>query len=98
MRKSHRKTLVKLACVVSFISLQACAVIHFENGYAVPDPEERSFDWSFGILGEDEPELEYNAESSQRYRRWYHHAIFSFAELSNPLQLKVDCEIGRAHV
>ena len=88
---NHIKVLSKVSCVAAAISLQACAVIHFENGYAVPDPQESSFDWSFGLVGEDEPELEYNAESSQRYRRWYHHAIFSFAELSNALQLKVDC-------
>lgn len=80
--------------VVAALSLQACAVIHFENGPVVPDPSpDTSFDWSLGLLSDADamPDLQYDAASSIRYRRWYHHAIFSLAEISNPLQLKVDC-------
>lgn len=73
-------------------TLQACAVIHFENGPVVPDPKpETSFDWTLGVFAEDMPDIQYDAASSIRYERMYHHAIFSIAELSNPLQLKLEC-------
>jgi hypothetical protein len=84
----------KLTVIAAILSLQACAVIHFENGPVVPDPNANAgFDWSFGLFSDDDmiPSLQYDAASSVRYRRWYHHAIFSIAEASNPMQLKVDC-------
>lgn len=84
----------RLAPIAVALSLQACAVIHFENGPVVPDPSpDTGIDWTFGLLSDADamPELQYDAASSIRYRRWYHHALFSIAEVSNPLQLKVDC-------
>lgn len=84
----------RLILLGAIVSLQACAVIHFENGPVVPDPSpDTGFDWSFGLASDDNalPDLQYDAASSVRYRRWYHHAIFSLAEVSNPLELKVDC-------
>lgn len=78
------------ALLIPFV-FSGCAVIHFENGPVTPDPRpEQGFDWTFGF-GSEEPDLQYSAGSSVRYRRWYHHAIFSIAELSNPLQFSVDC-------
>ena len=80
--------------VVASLFLQGCAVIHFENGDVVPDPIERSpfeiellSDWSMGDTAHDQ----YSEEDSLRYRRWYHHAIFQIAELSNPVELDDVC-------
>jgi hypothetical protein len=84
----------RLTPIICAACLQACAVIHFENGPVVPDPSpDIGFDWTLGLLSDSDamPDLQYDAASSIRYRRWYHHAIFSLAEISNPLQLKVDC-------
>lgn len=84
----------RLSIIFAIFGLQACAVIHFENGPVAPDPSENNgFDWSFGLFSDDDviSNLQYDAASSVRYRRWYHHAIFSVAEASNPLQLKVEC-------
>ena len=88
------KRVTRALILVAILSMQACAVIHFENGAVVPDPgAQQGFDWSFGLFGDaDElPRIQYDAASSVRYRHWYHHGIFSIAEVSNPLQLGVDC-------
>ena len=89
-----KKRCRNLVAAIAIGSLQACAVIHFENGPVVPDPKpDTGFDWSLGLLSDSDamPDLQYDAASSVRYRRWYHHGIFSIAEVSNPMQLKVDC-------
>jgi len=82
----------KYIAIAATISLSGCSVIHFENGPVVPDPKpEQSFDWTLGMFTEDMPDIQYDAASSVRYRKWYQHAIFSVAELSNPLQLNKEC-------
>jgi hypothetical protein len=82
---------IKLAVLASALSFAGCSTIHFENGPVVPDPvPDMGFDWTMGVFDED-PSLRYDAASSVRYRRWYHHAIFSIAELSNPLQTGLEC-------
>ena len=82
---------LKLTLLTS-ISLSGCAVIHFENGPVVPNPKpETSFDWSLGLFTDDMPDIQYDAASSVRYRKWYNHAIFSIAEVSNPLKTKEVC-------
>lgn len=73
---------------------QGCAVIHFENGEVVPDPsniDPFSLEYlSFGVFGAEEFER-FDDSQSKRYRRWYHHAIFQVAELSNPLEVSKVC-------
>jgi len=88
------------ATLAALLTIQSCAVIHFENGVATPDPvPEQSVDLTFGLFSDEDPaDLEaqiyadqLGAEDSVRYSRWYHQAIFSIAEVSNPLQLNVEC-------
>lgn len=89
------KQLSRLLLAVLLIQLNACAVIHFENGAVVPDPEDlKPFSFSFGLF-DDEAENEAihydDASSSVRYRKWYHHAILQIAEISNPLETNQIC-------
>ena len=82
------KPLVKIVIASSILNLASCAVIHFENGPVVPDPEPFSF--SFGIFDDDELSP-YDASISVRHRKWYHHAVYQTAELSNPLETSQVC-------
>ncbi len=88
------KKILQLMALVCVMSLNGCAVIHFENGPVTPDPETRevmSWEfWSFGLLGDDQ-RANLDEADSLRYRRWYHHAIFQVAELSNPLETTKVC-------
>ena len=88
------KQLITATFFTVFISLSGCAVIHFENGEVIPDPEQHSTfsleALTFGVFGAEEmPSSE--AVQSKRHRRWYHHAIFQIAELSNPLEIASVC-------
>jgi hypothetical protein len=88
------KNLFKLVSLSLLLSLGGCAVIHFENGPVTPDPVQQdmmslSF-WTFGLFGEDE-RARLDEADSLRYRRWYHHAIFQVAELSNPVETSKVC-------
>lgn len=80
--------------LIALLKLQACAVIHFENGEPVPDPKQVeifSLEYlSFGIFGAEQFE-QYGDSQSERHRRWYHHALFQLAELSNPLEITKVC-------
>jgi hypothetical protein len=75
-----RSFLVALICAV-----QACAVIHFENGEVVPDPEP-----AFYNIFADEPE-NLDAGSGIRHQRAYHHSLYQLAELSNALETSQVC-------
>jgi len=90
MRNVTRKTLL-LTITLLF---NGCAVIHFENGTVTPSPHQKEFlsleTFSFGMLGTDELDL-LDPSSSVRYRKWYHHAIFQIAELSNPMETSQVC-------
>jgi hypothetical protein len=80
-----------LALLAAAVLLTGCSTIHFENGPVTPDPvPDQGFSWTMGLF-DDDPSLQYDTASSLRYRRWYHHAIFSIAELSNPLQTGIEC-------
>jgi len=80
--------LLKLICAITFLQLSACAVIHFENGEVVPDPEEFSFTFD---LFEDDELRSYDADTSIRFRKWYHHGFYQIAEYSNPLDTSQVC-------
>ena len=81
------KSLIKTLAITSLLTLSSCAVIHFENGEVVPDPEPFSF--SFGMF--DDELSSYDASISVRHRKWYHHAVYQTAELSNPLETSQVC-------
>jgi len=88
-------TLSKTALFVLFVQFTGCAVIHFENGAVIPDPEDsKPFSFSFGLF-DDEVEdkvIRYDdASTSVRYRKWYHHATFQIAEINNPLETSLVC-------
>ena len=76
------------------ICFGGCAVIHFENGDVAPSPYEPSLisseTLSFGLIESSERD-QFSDSDSLRYRRWYHHAIFQVAELSNPVELDQVC-------
>lgn len=80
------KLIPTLTLSICIALLNGCAVIHFENGQLTPDPKPSFFDFSSDI---DVDEL--NASSGKRYRKWYHHSIYQFAELSNALELSQEC-------
>ncbi len=81
------KSLIKTLALISTLALSSCAAIHFENGEVVPDPEPFSF--SFGMF--DDELSSYDASISVRHRKWYHHAVYQTAELSNPLETSQVC-------
>ncbi len=83
------KLLFRLSLILSIALLQGCAVIHFENGEALPDPE-GGFSWTFGLFEDDELRA-YDAGSGLRFRKWYHHGVFQLAEISNPLETSEEC-------
>lgn len=82
-----RKNLSLLAGILS-LQLSSCAVIHFENGDVVPDPNDHGL--ISNIFGSDEPEA-IDPGSSIRYEKWYHHGLYQIAEVSNPLDLNRVC-------
>ncbi len=88
---SRLKPLLALSGLLLLLQSSGCAVIHFENGEVVPDPEaNRPFSFTFGVF-EDDEFRNYDASSSIRFRKWYHHAILQIAELSNPLETSQVC-------
>ena len=84
MNKFNKVFTACLAATAISLS-QGCAVIHFENGEVLPDPEPAFYD-----IFSDAPE-HVDASSGKRYRRWYHHSLYQFAELSNPLEMSQVC-------
>lgn len=80
----------QLAAAITTLQLSACAVIHFENGTPVPDPDAYEFSLTFGLFEDDAELAEYDT-SATRYRKWYHHGIFQIAEISNPLETSLVC-------
>lgn len=81
--------LTRLFTLLLILTLQGCAVIHFENGEPLPDPE-GGFSWTFGLFEDDELRV-YDAGNGLRFRKWYHHGIFQLAEISNPLETGEEC-------
>ncbi len=80
--------LASLLSILSCLKLGGCAVIHFENGNVVPDPNERSlYETMFGE--EHTPSID--PGSSIRFEKWYHHGFYQIAEISNPLDLNRVC-------
>jgi len=81
----------KILCLftaVLYIQLTGCAVIHFENGDVVADPNDHGV--ISNIFGSDHPEA-IDPGSSIRYDKWYHHGFYQIAEISNPLDLNRVC-------
>lgn len=84
--KQLNKLLSATLLATTIAMSQGCAVIHFENGEVVPDPVPSLFDFSSDVSEDD-----LDASSGKRYRRWYHHSIYQFAELSNALETSQVC-------
>ena len=83
--------LVKTSCLILAIlalNLSGCAVIHFENGDVISDPNDHGFIGN--IFGNDKPEA-IDPGSSIRFEKWYHHGLYQIAEISNPLDLNRVC-------
>lgn len=84
----------KILKVISFLTLftclqfTGCAVIHFENGTVIADPNDRGIYES--LFGEDTPP-EIDPGRSIRFDKWYHHGFYQIAEISNPLDLNRVC-------
>tara|TARA_R110002072_G_scaffold89737_8_gene201005 strand:+ start:56682 stop:57092 length:411 start_codon:yes stop_codon:yes gene_type:complete len=77
-----------LFTVVFCLNITGCAVIHFENGEVIPDPNDHGLIGN--IFGSDKPEA-IDPGSSIRYEKWYHHGFYQIAEISNPLDLNRVC-------
>lgn len=68
-------------------SLQGCAVIHFENGEALPPPDTFFNSMPYWFSEDTRPaERSTEPESSM-----YHHGIFQLVEFSNALELDHIC-------
>jgi hypothetical protein len=81
------KAITKTLPFILIFNVSSCAVIHFENGEVIPDPDSFSF-----FSNDAEKELNpYEAETSKRYSKWYHHSLYQFAEISNPLEITQVC-------
>jgi len=81
------ESLIKTFIFILIFCLSSCTVIHFENGEVVPDPDSFSFS-----PDNTENELNsYDANTSMRHRKWYHHSLYQFAEISNPLETSHVC-------
>ncbi|MFT7185557.1 MAG: hypothetical protein ACI84K_000937 [Pseudohongiellaceae bacterium] len=78
-------SIIKILIFIFIFSLSSCAVIHFENGEVVPDPDSFSFDSTQSKYDS------YDAITSKRHRKWYHHTLYQFAEISNPLETNLVC-------
>jgi hypothetical protein len=86
MKHSHKITSLLAFCIC--IQFSGCAVIHFENGDVIADPNDRSlFDSVFG----EEKVPSIDPGSSIRFDKWYHHGFYQIAEISNPLDLNRVC-------
>lgn len=82
----HFKKLIISFTTIIFIALsQGCAVIHFENGEVLQDPEPAFYDIFTGTPDN------LDASSGIRYRRTYHHSMYQLAELSNALDTSEVC-------
>lgn len=86
MKKAHK--LISFLTLFSCLQFTGCAVIHFENGDVIADPNDRSiYDTLFG----EEKKIEIDPGSSIRFDKWYHHGFYQIAEISNPLDLNRVC-------
>jgi hypothetical protein len=84
------KPLIKILILSAILQLSACAVIHFENGEVIPDPDPFSF--TFGLFDDEYEEVDLDDPSSSvRYRKWYHHSFYQIAEISNPIETSRAC-------
>jgi len=80
-----RSSLLRLLLLALSLKLSGCATIHFDNGKVLEDPEPYWFEfWA------DDKKL--TKADGLRYHRWYHHSLYSIAELSNPVQLDEVCQ------
>lgn len=84
------KKILLISIALSTLKLSGCAVIHFENGTPIPDPDAQNFSLTFGLFEDDQDEALYDS-SAKRYRKWYHHGIMQIAEISNPLETSLVC-------
>ena len=76
---------IKALTFLLIFSLSSCAVVHFENGEVAPDPD------SLPSGSADNELNSYDANTSIRHRKWYHHSLYQFAEISNPLEISQVC-------
>tara|TARA_R110001592_G_scaffold91754_4_gene268267 strand:+ start:5260 stop:5679 length:420 start_codon:yes stop_codon:yes gene_type:complete len=79
--------------IIIFVCIQfnGCAVIHFENGDVIADPNKREFLDTLFVFGKEEKTLSIDPGSSIRFSKWYHHGFYQVAEISNPLDLNRVC-------
>lgn len=86
MKSIHK--LISLLVVFTFLQLSGCAVIHFENGDVIADPNDSI---SYYTLFGDDKNLEIDPGRSIRFDKWYHQGIYQIAEISNPLDINRVC-------
>lgn len=86
MRNTHK--LIQFLSLVLFMQFSGCAVIHFENGEVIADPNDRGI---YEILFGEAKTPEIDPGSSIRFSKWYHHSFYQIAEISNPLDLNRVC-------
>ena len=80
--------IIRFLTIFTWLQFTGCAVIHFENGEVIADPNDRNFyDSIFG----DNKTLEIDPGSSIRFDKWYHHGFYQIAEISNPLDINRVC-------
>lgn len=80
--------LISFLIVFTFLQFSGCAVIHFENGDVIADPNDSI---SYDTLFSDNKNLVIDPGRSIRFDKWYHHGIYQIAEISNPLDINRDC-------
>jgi hypothetical protein len=86
MKNLHK--LLSYLIIFACLQFSGCAVIHFENGDVIADPNDRGlFDKFFG----EDRKPEIDPGSSVRFDKWYHHGLYQIAEISNPLDLNRVC-------
>jgi len=88
MQSSASKSM-KLFPILALLQLPACAVIHFDNGPVIPDPDPHHF--SFNLFNTEDEFSKLDASSSIRFNKWYHHGFYGIAEISNPLETTQVC-------
>tara|TARA_R110000850_G_scaffold114682_3_gene229589 strand:+ start:101 stop:511 length:411 start_codon:yes stop_codon:yes gene_type:complete len=86
MKSMHK--LISFLIVFTFLQFSGCAVIHFENGEVIADPNDSI---SYNTLFSDNKNLEIDPGRSIRFDKWYHQGIYQIAEISNPLDINRVC-------
>lgn len=85
--------MIKTSCwyrallLISVLHFSGCAVIHFENGEVLPDPNA----WSFSKPWFDSSADATDPGEAIRFSKWYHHGFYQLAEISHAMELSRVC-------